>query len=125
MESTSSAVLPQARVDWHLANWERWQRYSRSPGRLPNRASGGMSGYRNSDNHDRDEYDEADRIAAAAVDAVLCGLPAKLKLSVHLKFGIAEPEAYLSLFRSRSEQTEAYAQACAILARELPKRAQC
>lgn len=122
---TSNRVMTIGRVEWHLWNWERWQQHSRSPGKLPKRASGGIENFSSLDWNSQTAYEESDRRAAAAVQAVLDGLDHRCRLAVYLKFGIAEPSAYLSLFRSKDEQSDCYATACAILAVELPKRAQC
>jgi len=77
-----TTALSDERVGWHLWNWERWQQYSRSPGRYPSRASSGIIGSSHLD------FDETlagiDRNNAEATEAVLWDMTPQLRLAVHV-----------------------------------------
>lgn len=113
----SSAALSQDRVEWHLWNWNNWMQYSTSPGKHCNHASGGIRGYTNFDVEA--EYEEGDRVAARAVQAVLDDMPQRLRIAVYVAHGVMA-----AVFRLRNSDT-AYDEACCILAVQLAKRGMC
>jgi len=105
------------RIAWHLWNWNRWISRSTSPGRLPAHASGGIECYQSWDIEG--EYEEADRVAGAAVQAALDGMAQRLRLAVYVEHGIMA-----AVFRLR-DHVDAYADACMELGRLLPRRGLC
>lgn len=113
-----SASLSPERVDWHLWNWERWMHCASLPGRLSKQASGGVRGYTNYDGDYTEEYAEADRSAAAAVQAILDGLPPAQRTAVYVRYrivthhGIVNVDAY-------------FTEACSVIAAQMPRRGFC
>ncbi len=111
--------LTPDRVEWHLWNWEQWQHHCRIPGRLSNRASGGIEGYTGYDGDCTEAYEESDRVAAAAVQALLDGMVPWLRLSVYVKHGIT------AVYRLRGDVEVAYCQACVSIGVGMARRGFC
>jgi len=113
-----SAALTADRVEWHLWNWQNWMTHCTMPGQYPKRASGGIRGYSNFDVET--EYEEGDRVAAAAVQGILDGMVPAQRLAVYVRHGITRQVFYL-----RVTIDEAYAAACLVLAAQLAHRGMC
>lgn len=103
------------RVDWHLWNWEQWQRHEGTFGDYESRASGGVGGTGSKD------FDAmvatADARCALAVDVIIGGLPPIQRMAVH--------NVHLStVFRFRDEGAQAamYVLACKTIGRGLDIR---
>lgn len=111
--------LSPDRVEWHLWNWERWMEHSRSPGKISKRASGGIVGYTGCDGDYTEEYEECDRQAAAAVQALLDGMVPWLRLSVYVRHGIT------AVYRIHGDVEVAYCQACATISVGMARRGFC
>jgi hypothetical protein len=73
--------LSPHRTEWHLWNWEQWQRHATAVGDWESRASGGISS--TSSRLFDAMCAEADTASARAVDAILDGLPECERVAVH------------------------------------------
>ena len=118
--------LAPDRVEWYLWNWERWMERSRSPGKLPNRASGGIEVFRSGlDPDDEYAYDEMCRRCGAAVQAVLDGLQPRLRLAVYVRHSISHESALRAVYVLRGDPEANYAEACGVLSVQLSARGMC
>jgi hypothetical protein len=118
--------LTTDRLEWYLWIWERWMQFNRNPGRLPPRASGGFENFRSSNVFDSDtEYEEMCRRAGATVQAILDGLPVRLRLAVYVKHSISSALALASVYRLRGDPEANYAEACGVLSVQLSARGMC
>jgi hypothetical protein len=105
-------ALSADRVGWLLWNWERWMRSSRPPGLLSKHSSG-FAGFGAPDLADMEE--NVDREVAKSCDAAIDAIPDPLRLAVYATHGLATSRIPVNL-------SQAYAEACALLAIRLNRR---
>lgn len=104
------AMMDDARIDWHLWNWERWMQDGRIVRGYPSRASvGGSTASRDFDAMVAD----ADNRCAMACDAIIESLPLREHAAVY--------SAHLTAVR-RVDLTGAYDTAKAKIGRSLDRR---
>ena len=110
-------MMTSERIEWHLWNWTNWMQQPSRQGTFSNRASGGLRGYTNFDIES--EYEEADRVAAAAVQAILDGMTQRLRIAVYVQHGVMS-----AVYRVRDADA-AYVEACSLLGAQLARRGLC